>query len=645
MIVLRKTISLTLISIVLVCSVQAQALFTYGNTAVTRDEFLKAYRKNNPTEATAESTLREYLELYTRFKLKVRAARDLKLDTLSSQQTELESFKSQVAESFMNDDATVNAMIGEAFERSRKDIHLAHIFIPLPVDPDAAALKKAQEKIEAAYAQLSQGVAFEKVALDYSEDPSVSANKGDIGYITSLTINYELENLAYKTPAGSFTRPFRSKTGFHILKVLDERKALGRIRAAQILLAFPPDSGEDQKLQLKKRADSLYTAAVNGADFKLLAAQFSNDNLSYLNGGEMMEFGVGKYDPVFENTAFGLAKDGNISMPVQTAFGYHIIKRLELKSIKDSLAVNEKEALRQQVVQSDRMESAKRALVTKIKQLTRFKKHSFNENSFWKMTDNIFKNGNTGNLPGITPATPVFAIAGKNIVFNDWKSYINLVRGTKGAGTAKTTFEEFMNQKVMDHYRQHLENYNKDFAFQLNEFREGNLLFEVMQRKIWDKAAADSAGLRKFYQQHKDKYVWEASADAIIFTFSNEEIANRMRPTIDSNYKNWNNLVETGNGLMQADSARFELSQIPVPERTNFQENLLTANTKNETDNTVSYSYIIKMYPGNEPRNFESARGFVINDYQSYLEQQWVAELKNKYPVKINESVFKTLAN
>jgi peptidyl-prolyl cis-trans isomerase SurA len=209
--------------------------------------------------------------------------------------------------------------------------------------------------------------------------------------------------------------------------------------------------------------------------------------------------------------------------------------------------------------------------------------------------------------------------------------------------TPQAMFEDFADGLVLDYYRDHLEEYNKEFAYQVSEFKEGNLLFEVMQRRIWDKAASDSTGLRNYYQKHKDKYKWEASADAIIFTFSNPELASRMRARIDSNWRAWSTLAETSDGTMQADSARFELSQLPIPERTNFQPGLLTANTKNETDNSVSYSYIIKMYPGNEPRDFNAARGFVLNDYQAYLEENWLKELRKKYPVKINEAVLKSL--
>lgn len=640
----KAALLLTFFAASLTTNVTGQTLFTYGTNAVSKDEFLKAYNKNNAGQPGNEQSYREYLDLYTKFKIKVKAAKDLKLDTLESQKAELQGFKLQVAESYMNDDATTNRLVMEAFDRGRKEIHLAHIYLPVSPEANAEDLAAANTKITAAYDRLVKGESFESVALAVSADPSVQSNKGDIGFITALSLAYDLENIAYNTAPGQYSKPYRSKTGFHILKNLGERKASGRIRAAQILLAFFPDATEAQKQQQKKLADSLYSAILAGADFKTLAAQFSNDNLSYQTGGEMMEFGIGRYEPAFENAAFSLAKDGEVSKPVLSSFGYHIIKRLELKPAQDTLPEGrDKDALKQAVFQSDRMEAAKKAQLVKIREQIGFKKAVYNEAAFWSVTDTLMLGRPLPRNSQLNTNTLLFTFGNKKVLFKDWQDHLVQIRNRRTSLGRKAMFAEFSDIKVLEYYREHLEQYNKDFAFQLNEFKEGNLLFEIMQRKIWDKAAADSVGLRKYFEKNKSKYKWEASADAIIFTFSNAELASQMRSRIDSNWKAWNKFAGTTDGNMQADSARFELSQIPVPDRTNFQPGLLTANTKNENDNSVSYGYIIRLYPANEQRSFEAARGFVINDYQAFLEENWIRELQKKYPVKINDAVLKSL--
>ncbi|RYY28624.1 MAG: hypothetical protein EOO04_08315 [Chitinophagaceae bacterium] len=642
--ILRKTLLSSVVTIMLATNSHAQTLFTYGNTPVSKQEFLNAYNKNNAGETATAEGYKNYLELYTRFKLKVKAARDLKLDTLASQKAELQAFKLQVAENYMNDEATINLLVNEAFERGKKEVHLAHIFLPLEEDADAGEVKIASEKMQSAYERLVKGESFETVAVAYSADPAAPVNKGNLGYITAFTLNYELENIAYKTKVNQFSKPYRSEIGLHIFKNLGERPSSGRIRAAQILLAFAPDMNDTQKQQLAVRADSIYQVTIAGGDFKTLAAQFSDDNLTYQTGGEMMEFGVGKFEPAFENAAFALQNDNDISRPIRTSFGYHIIKRLQRKPAITSLDdQRERDALRQSVFQSDRMQIARKAQLARIKSQTNYRKALYSEKQFLRASDSLLRGSAIPAITGITPATILFTVGNKKVTMKHWREYLTPFQNTRAGNTIPALFDEFTDQLIVDYYREHLESYNKEFAGQLNEFREGNLLFEIMQRNIWDKAAADSAGLQTYFNRNKTKYKWEASADAIIFTFASASLADSMRPIIQANWKNWSALTDSSEGLMQADSARFELSQLPVPDRTNFQEKLLTANTKNENDLSVSYSYIIRMYPADEQRDFAAARGFVINDYQAYLEEQWIQSLKKKYPLRINESVFKTL--
>ena len=517
---LRKSIVLSFYLATISIAVHAQPIFTYGPKAVTKDEFLKAYNKNNAGEIPSDKSYRDYLELYSRFKIKVQAANDLRLDTLLNQKAELQGFRNQIIENYMSDDESMKALIDEAFERSKKDIHLAHIFVAIPPTSKPADIQKAQLKINDAYSQLTKGAKFENVAINFSEDPSVTINKGDIGYITAFTLNYDLENLAYNTKSGTYSQPFKSKTGFHIFQNLGERKAAGRIRASQILLAITSEMGDLQKQAVKQKADSIYNVLVNGSDFKVLAAQFSNDNISFQNGGEMVEFGIGRYDRDFEAAAFALEKDSDISKPVRTEFGYHIIKRLERKPVQESRENAQwMETLKQQVMQSDRMGTARTRFLKKIQKLTAFKKLPVNEKNLKIFSDAQLEGKPTPKLADINSSTPLFSFAKQVIKVKDWQNYIQSVKSTGGTSgkTAAYLYDQFVESTVFEYYREHLEQYNKEFSYQLSEFKEGNLLFEVMQRKIWDVAAADSNGLKKYYQQHKNNYWWEASADADYF--------------------------------------------------------------------------------------------------------------------------------
>lgn len=627
-------------------TVHAQVLFTYGGKPVTKNEFLKAYRKNNNESKATDQSYNDYLELFIRFKLKVQAALAMKLDTMSNQQAELRSFRNQVVENYVNDDASINEMIEEAIARGKKDIHIAHIFVAVKKGATEQEIKQASDKINAAWSQLQKGQDFGKVAAEFSEDPSVSSNKGDIGYITSLVLPYELENTVYNTAPGKFSAPVRSKVGFHIFKNLGEREALGRMKAAQILVSFPPGATEEQKQETKRRADSIYNVLVKGSDFKAMAAKYSSDNLTWQAGGEMMEFGVGQYDLPFETAAFSLKKDGDISEPVLTSYGYHIIKRLQRKPVVNDTTKARRDEVKQKILQSDRLEVAKQRMLKKVLQLTGYKKQTFNLQHFNVFTDSILQKKKAPRFADMNEKTPLFSFAKETVTVKNWQAYLETIRdydNMKAGKNDEQLLDQFIESSAFDYYRNHMEEYNKEFAYQLNEFKEGNLLFEVMQRKVWDVASTDTAGLMKYYAGHKDKYWWESSADAIIFTASNETVADDIRKKVKENYKDWQKYIDNSSGQLQGDSGRFELNQIPVVDRTNFTEGLITANVKNNTDKSVAFAYIVKLHPDKEPRNFADARGFVINDYQGYLEEEWIKELKKKYPVIINTAVVKSL--
>lgn len=569
-----RIISFFLLSLATLLAVQASAqnLFTYGKHAVTKEEFLNAYLKNN-SDSAARMPMAEYLELYLRFKLKVQAATDARLDTSSTHQSEMKSFRLQLADAYLKEDASVELLVDEAARRALKDIHLSHIFIPADKSAPADDISHAQQDITAIYERLQKGEEFNTAGGSYKHS--------DIGYVTVFTLPYAFENIVYSTPPGKFSIPFQSSAGFHIVRYNHERQALGKIRVAQILVAFPPDAGEQQKKSVAKRADSIYSALMSGADFSSLATSLSDDHLSYQTGGELPAFGVGQYDTTFEYTAFSLEKDGDISLPFKTSFGYHIIKRLQrIPVVTDTTNKDWKNVLRERVTQSDRMQVAQSMLISSIRE--KIKKDA---------------------------PPPVLA----------------------------------SDSTVMEYYRDHLENYNRDFGIQMNEFREGNLLFGIMQQKVWDAATTDSAGLKRFYEENREKYKWENSADAIIVTCLDAMMTENTIASLQKNHHAWRSIVDQSNGVIQADSARFDLSQIPIRERTNFTAGLITAPVQNEQDSSETFAYVIRLYPPNEPKKFEDAKGAVINDYQMYLEEKWIAELKKKYPVKINRKVFDRL--
>ena len=637
---MKKTIAALLVLLTGVA--HSQTLFSYGSNNVSKEEFLRAFNKNNTAATNTEKSYRDYLDLYIRFKLKVKAAYDAKLDTLPAQAAELQNFRNQIVEGFMNDESSVQLLVDEAFARSQQDLRIAHIYIPLNGADTAAAYQKAME----AFNKIQAGADFGAVAEAYSADPSVHNTKGDLGYITVFTLPYEFESIAYNTPVGKTARPYRSRIAYHIFKTVTARPAIGRMKAAQILIGFMPNATAAEVEKKKTVADSVYNALLKGASFKDMVARYSTDNISFQAGGLLPEFGTGRYSEAFENAAFGLAKDGDISQPVLTSFGYHIIQRIERLAVNTDKNNTAAIALLKQAVQADkRIGVAKQLLAQRIMKTAGYKTAVFNEKQLQLYADSLYAGKKPVQSAAFNDKTVLFSFPLQKITAADFGKYINSVKYSPELMRGKSTqalLQQYAETVATEYYRNRLENYNKEFASQLKEFKDGNLLFEIMQRQVWDKAAADSAGLKKYYAANKGKYWWEASADVILFTCSDSASAAKASNLFVKDPADWKMLAQNSDGTVQADSGRFELSQLPISVSNNVKTGVVTEPVKNSTDNITSFVYPIKIYRERMPRNFEDARGFVINDYQAFLENRWISILKKQYPVKVNEQLLQS---
>jgi peptidyl-prolyl cis-trans isomerase SurA len=623
-------------------SAPAQTLFQYGKDSVSVNEFIKAYQKNN-TGAKTETAFLEYLDLYINSRLKIAEAKERGYDTLPQMVADLEGLRQQILPSYLADKESINKMVEEAFARSQKDIHLAHVFIGSRLGIDTA---EAEKKLTAVKTELKKGTAFAEIAKKYSDDPSAKTNGGDLGFITVFILPYELENIAYTTPVGKTSAIYRSKAGYHIFKNLGERKAIGEMKAAEILLAIPPGADAPAKEAVKKLADSLYNRILKGDDFGKLAAQFSNDMVSAAANGQMQEFGTGQYDVVFEKTVFALPKDGAVSKPFLTSHGYHIVKRIGKTPV--SHTKNEKllSQLREKVEQSDRMTTTKSLLAKKILKEAGYQKASFNNTELWAYSDSALNNQVPKTAVHLTGTSPLFSFKGKDITVSDWITYSQTFRYKPDGSGVKPyaqVWDEFVEASALDYYQSHLEDYNEDFRQQINEFKDGNLFFEIMQRQVWGPAQTDSTALLEYYQKNKTKYNWKQSADAVIFYASDAATAKSFLEDFKKSPTAWQQLVNDMSEKIAADSSRFEVTQIPNPTNLPWEEGTITSPLINKADNTASFAYIIKYYPQQEPRSFADAKGLVITDYQNDLEKTWLQELRKKYPVIINQKALDEL--
>jgi len=623
----------------------SQTLFTYGNTAVDKEEFLRAYNKNKTLTDNKEKALREYLDLYTNFKLKVKAAKDMRLDTLPQLTSDLDNFRSQVNETYMNNDEALSTLVDEAFTRSQKDLHVVHFFAALDEKTDSLKAAKAMQEL---YSSLQAGrTDYEKLAADISVK-YVPVKTSDIGYITAFSVPYEYEKIIYGLKKGEASKAYRSKNGLHIFKLVDERKAVGKWRVAQILIAVPPggDAGVNSKLA-EQKADSIYQKLVAGADFVEMAKEYSDDKLTYTSGGIMPEFTVGKYEPQFEETVFKLSKDGEISKPFPTQYGFHIVKRLSVQPVQNTKAdATYMYEIKQKVLQDSRVSIAKDIFTGSVVKLVGYKRNpAVKDADLFRYADSIVVNPAV-NAAKVFPISNKIIFSGKNnIKGSEWLNFVREYKTNpeiyKGESNP-ALLEKFITISSLDYYKNNLETFSPEFRYQMEEFKEGNLLFEVMERKVWSNAGSDTTGLLKYYNQHKNKYLWTPSADVIIFSCTNKKAADAAFAAV-KNGKAWKAVAEESNNTVQADSGRYELAQIALSEKEPVTAGMLTQISVSPTDGTAAFIKILKLHPANEQRSFEEARGLVINDYQNIIEEKWIEELRKKYPVTVNEAVFQSL--
>ena len=644
----KKLITLLFFCATVAC--HAQTLFTVGNTAVSKGEFLRAYNKNKPSTANKQQLMEEYLKLYINFKLKVKAAASLRFDTLPQINYDLKNFKEQVLENYLNDAPGLNDLVNEAAIRATKDVRVAYFYIP--VEPNAIPADTLKAYTAATYlynALKKQGSNPADLASECTQKYTLT-KYADAGYVTVFTLPYILESEVYNTAIGAISKPIKTPKGWFIIMPIAQRVAMGNWTVAQLLFALPPAADLNTKQLIKAKADSIYTLLTNGLAFEDAAAKYSDDRTSASQGGLLQPFGTGAYSPAFEKNVITLPTDGSISKPFETSFGYHIVKRLQHKKIPTDTNDNELLfSIKQQVTTDERMQKVKDKFLASITTLTKYKKIAIvNNESYFAAADSLVKSatGEKNKTVQIFAKKNILQFDNSNFVKGiEWINFLKLstqLEGITKQGYVKL-LQDFCGQSIINYYKNNIEKYNPEFESQMEEFKEGNMLFEIMEQQVWSRALQDSINLLKYYEANSQKYIWGKSADVIIFHAINVATANAAVADLQ-NGQSWKELVLKSNNQLQADSGRYELVQLPgLIDTNNIRQQTTSTISINESEGDASFVYFIKLYEPNEPRNFKDAKGLVISDYQNILEKNWLAELIKKYPVKINEVLFKQM--
>ncbi len=644
-------ITIALLSFALDSYGQGETLFEVDGYPVTQDEFEYIYKKNNSKDADyTKRSLEEYYELYKKFKLKVRKARDLGLDTLPRLKKELQGYRDQLSKSYLVDKEISNNLLQEAFKRQQHDIRMSHILVTLSPKAKEGEVAAAMMKAKDIKKEIDNGKSFEDAASEYSADKSSAINGGDIGYYTAMLPEgfYELENALYTTSVGSISDIVRSKVGLHIIKVTDKRDAWGQVEAAHLLIRKKVAGKE--KTNAKYLADSLYQELQNGENFAELVRKYSDDNTTKTKDGSLGYFGINKYDKAFEKVAFTLENDGDFAAPIETKVGWHIIKRLSKRDISNF--DDAKKRLTAKLTKAKRYDIAKEALIENIKvngnyQLDEKAFSAFVKNldqSFytyqWKPYQfedvNLFTFDN-----GISSSLREFA----NYLKKNSRKRLRYDKTTPVANAAKEMLNEYVQDYAIQYEESTLESKYPEFKALMREYSEGILLFEVTKMNIWDKASSDTVGLERFFENNKYKYEWKERAVLETFTVYTDDInkIKEIRKAIKK--KSWEEVQTKYNGpegnLVEMKTGTHEYGA-KILSGLKWKKGTITEPEFDKKKSRASFKYIRDILPVS-PKTLDESRGYVLADYQDFLELLWIKELEESYEVKRNDKLFYSL--
>ncbi len=626
-------------------------LLYVDNQGISVDDFLSIYNKNRDVgEALDPKTLDEYLDLFVNFKLKVREAESLGMDTIPSFIKELGGYRSQLATPYLVDNETGDQLIKEAYNRMKQEIKASHILISVAPDASPKDSLEAFQKIKNIRNEIISGASFDQVAKSESQDPSAKENAGDLGYFSALYMVYSFENAAYNTKVGDLSEIIRTRFGYHIIKVTGKRSSRGELKTAHIMVKFPKPSGQNSQKDIsvsKVKANEIYEKITQeGANFSEMAKQYSDDKNNASNGGELPWFGSNRMVESYENASFAIQNKGDITAPVQTPYGWHIIKLIDRKGL--GTFEDEKDSIKAKVEKDSRSQMKRTSLVNRLKNEYNYSTN-FNAIQYFKSipsadyisgkwTYNEHEkelSGTIMTLDGIDYSQLVFAIF---LTKTARKSKPEI----QVSVLVDEAFSSWSENIVIEYENSLLESKYNEFRLLMQEYRDGILLYELTDEKIWSKAIKDTTGLKQFYESNKNNFMWDTRVKA--------KIINCLNPTIASKVKS---KISKGQDIQKIQSKINKNSPLNI----NIEEGVFLKGDnffvdqvewkKGLSDFIIDKDNIklvlIQSILQPIPKLLSEAKGLITSKYQDFLEDKWLIDLRNKYEVELDNELWTLL--
>jgi peptidyl-prolyl cis-trans isomerase SurA len=609
-------------------------LFTVNGSAVSNDEFIYLYKKNhqNKAEDYTKEKIDEYLNLFINFKLKVEEAKKRGMDTTAVFLKEFNQYKEELRRPYLPDSRLTDSLVRLTYDRMKEEINASHILISAPPEATPADTLKAYQKIIALRNRILAGEDFARVAAENSEDPSGKMNGGNLGYFSALQMVYPFETAAYNTRIGEVSNPVRSRFGYHIIKVNDRRPASGEVEVSHIMVRT--GNGQDDE-KAKNTIFDVFDQLRAGVKWEDLCKQYSEDPGSKDNGGRLRPFGVGGMGnvPQFEEAAFGLKQPGEISDPFQTQYGWHIVRlerKIPLQSFEELAP-----GLKNKISRDERTQVSKRSFQQKLR-----KEYQFTENSAVK--EKVLASGDTSlqQRRWKAPAFPnaeketLFSLAGRKFTVKVFLVYAQKNQRRNDLSPEKyldQLYNNFVDQNILQLLEAKIIRQNPEYAFLLKEYYEGILLFEIMEKEVWSKASEDSTGQRRYFNEHASDYKAGERVKAVFYSSQTKDFVEPLSELITRGDEAAAQEYAATHKV-KSESGFYKKDDKPVLKKVQWAKGVYSAE-----NNGIYYLAWLKdiLPPG--PMSFEEARPAVISDYQTFLEKNWIEQLRKKYRVKVNE--------
>ncbi len=402
---------------------------------------------------------------------------------------------------------------------------------------------------------------------------------------------------------------------------------------------------KEDSINARAKINEIYNKLKAGAKFEELATQFSDDKTSAKKGGELMWFGTNKMPMEFEKASFALKNKNDISEPVKTKYGWHVIRLVDKRGLASFDAM--KNELKDKVTKDSRSQAGRASLIAKIKAEYKFKENLPARDEFTKVVDSTVFDGTWDKNKAKDLKKTMFNFNDKQYTQTDFANYIASHQSKRPkidkSILINQLYKQFVDESAIAYEEARLDQKYPEFKALMEEYHDGILLFELTDRKVWSKAVKDTTGAKEFYEKNKNNYMWEERADATVYSCSDAKVAQQVRQML-AEKKSEKDIIAAINKdtqlNLQTESRLFSKTENEFIDKSWKQG--ISADMNSEKDKKTVIVVVNKIVPPG-PKAFPDAKGMVTADYQNHLEKEWLAELRKKYVVTIDKNVLATI--